>query len=125
MPYIISKEKTMDQEKNTAENLASTAVELIESYRNLIALKVTEHTSLGISLSVVGILSMMLAVFVFLFIGLGSAWWLGEYLQDMKLGFFIVGGIGSLLLAILVATSQKVWIPKIRNRIIKKIYDQD
>lgn len=115
----------MDQEKNTAENLARTAVELIESYRNLIALKVTEHTSLGISLSVVGILSMMLAVFVFLFIGLGSAWWLGEYLHDMKLGFFIVGGAGTVLLGILLVTSQKVWIPKIRNRIIKKIYDQD
>ena len=115
----------MDQENNNAENLADTAVELVESYRNLIALKITEQTSLGISMSVIGIVSLMLAVFVFLFVGLGTAWWLGEYLADMKLGFFIVGGIGILVLAILLVTSQKIWIPKIRNLIIKKIYDQN
>lgn len=115
----------MDQEKNNAENLANTAVELVESYRNLIALKITEHTSLGISMSIIGIISLMLAVFVFLFVGLGTAWWLGEYLADMKLGFFIVGGFGVLVLGILLATSQKVWIPIIRNLIIKNIYDQN
>jgi len=115
----------MSQESNNVDNLASTAVELVESYRNLVALKVTEHTSLGISLSVMGILSLMIAVFVFLFVGLGAAWWLGEYFQDMKVGFFIMGGLYTILFGIIVATSEKIWVPKIRNLIIKKIYDKD
>ncbi len=115
----------MSEENNSAENLANTAAELVESYRDLVALKVTEHTSLGISLSIIGILSLMIAVFVFLFVGLGAAWWLGEYYQDMKVGFFIMGGIYTVLFGIIVATSEKVWVPKIRNLIIKKIYDKD
>jgi hypothetical protein len=115
----------MSQENNSAENLVGTAAELVESYRNLIALKVTEHTSLGISFSVIGILSLMLAVFVFLFVGFGAAWWLGEYFQNMKVGFFIMGGVYTVMFGIIVATAEKIWIPKIRNLIIKKIYEQD
>ncbi len=115
----------MKEENTSAENLANTAVELVESYRNLITLKIAEQSSLGISISVIGIMSLMLGVFVFLFAGLGFAWWLGEALENMKAGFFIVGGIYTLLFSILLGTAQKFWIPRIRNLIIKKIYEQD
>jgi hypothetical protein len=115
----------MDQEKNNSETWVDSAAILVEAYRNLITIRVVDHTSLGISISIVGILSLIVAVFVLLFTGLGSAWWLGESLSNMKAGFFIVGGVYTVVFIILVLTSRKVLVPRIRNLIIKNIYDQD
>ena len=115
----------MEEEKNSTDKWVNSITDLIDSHRNLIAVKVVEHTSLGISLSIIGILSLIMAVFVLLFTGIGSAWWLGEYLQNMKVGFFIIGGFYTLVFIILLLTSPGIWIPRIRNAIIKKIYEQN
>ncbi len=115
----------MNVEKNVTEKLIGGVPDLIESYRDLISLKLVAHTSLGLSLSILGVLSMMLAVFVLLFTGIGSAWWIGEQLDNMKAGFFIIGGLYTLFLVILLAIGQKIIVPKIRNLIIKKIYEQN
>ncbi len=118
-------DKSMEEDKNSTDKWVSSVADLMDSYRKLITVKVVEHTSLGISLSIIGILSMIMAVFVLLFTGIGSAWWLGEYLQNMKAGFFIVGGFYALIFIILLLTSPGIWIPRIRNTIIKKIYEQN
>ncbi len=115
----------MDIEKNGTEKWLDSATDLIESYRSLISLRITEHTSLGISMSIVGLLSMILAAFILLFTSLGAAWWLGEYMDNMKAGFFMVGGVYTLIFIILLATSRNVLLPLIRNLIIKKIYEQN
>jgi len=124
-PMDMQPGKSTEEEKNTTEKWVNSITDLVDSYRNLISVKVVEHTSLGISLSIIGILSMIMAVFVLLFTGIGSAWWLGEYLQNMKAGFFIVGGFYALVFTILLLTSPGIWIPRIRNAIIKKIYEQN
>ena len=115
----------MEEEKNGTEKWVNSITDLVDAYRNLISVKVVEHTSLGISLSIIGILAMIMAVFVLLFMGIGTAWWLGECLNNIKAGFFIVGGFYTVLFGLLLCTSQKIWIPRIRNSIIKKIYEQD
>ena len=115
----------MNHEKIDTEKWVDNAADLLESYRDLISIRIIEHSSLGISISVIGILSLILVVFVLLFVGLGTAWWIGEYVGNMKAGFFIVGGAYTLIFGILLATSQKVLIPRIRNLIIKKMYEQD
>ena len=114
----------MDQKKDS-ETWIDSVSDLVETYQKLISIRVVEHTSQGISISIVGIISLIMAVFVLLFTGLGSAWWLGEYLQNMKAGFFIIGGLYLLIFLILLATSRTVLLPLIRNIIIKKIYEQD
>ena len=115
----------MNTEKIVVEKLIGGVPDLIESYRDLISLKLVAHTSLGLSLSIVGLVSMMMVVFVLLFTGIGSAWWIGEQLDNMKAGFFIVGGFYTLLLMILLVIGPKIIVPKIRNLIIKKIYEQN
>ncbi len=115
----------MNAEKDNPEKWLDSTTDLIESYRQLITIRIIQHSSLGISMGVIGTLSMILGVFVLLFVGLGSAWWLGEYLNNMKAGFFIVGGFFTLIFAIVLAASGKLLIPKIRNFVIKKIYEQD
>src|SRR5687767_7057307 len=97
----------MEREGKSGERLVDVGGDLIEAYRDLITIKIVEHTSLGASVSVVGLLSLVLAMFILLFTGLGLAWWLGEYLNNMKAGFFIVGGAYTLIFTILLLTSRK------------------
>lgn len=111
--------------KDNPEKWVDSTTDLIESYRQLITIRIVQHSSLGISMGVVGIASLILGIFVLLFAGLGAAWWLGEYLNNMKAGFFIIGALFTLIFAFVLAASGKLLIPRIRNFIIRKIYEQD
>ena len=106
------------------EKLLSTAGEMIETYRDLISLTVVENVSLGVSLSVVGIVSLVFACFVMLFGALGAAWWIGESMNNMKAGFFIAGSAFLLILLIVIVSAKKGLIPFIRNMVIKHIYEE-
>jgi len=115
----------MSEQKIESEKWVDSAADLVEAYRELITIRVVEHTSLGLSISVIGVLSLILAVFVLLFTGMGAAWWIGEHINNMKVGFFIVGGTYVLFFGLLLLLSPKVLLPGIRNLIIKKMYEQD
>ncbi len=115
----------MEQEKNISEKWIDGAGDLIENYRNLITIRIVEHTSLGASVSVLGILSLIFILCISLFFGLGAAWWIGEEMGNRTAGFFIVGGAYLFLLGILLLTAKKFLMPALRNLIIKKIYEQD
>ena len=97
----------------------------METYRNLVTVRIVEQTSIGASVSIVGLLLLLVVVFILLFIGVGLAWWAGETLDNMKAGFFIVGGFYAVVLIIMLLTARKVILPNIRNLLIKKIYEQD
>ena len=115
----------MEENKNTSERLLDAVGNLVDTYRNLLTIRMVEKASQGASLSIVSIIMLLVAVFILLFLGLGSAWWVGEELQNMKAGFFIVGGVYTTILAIILILAKKTLIPGIRNLIIKKIYEQD
>lgn len=115
----------MEENKKTTEKLVDAIGDWIETYRNLITIRIVERSSQSVSVSILGAIAMVFIVFVLLFIGLGSAWWVGEKLENMKAGFFIVGGIFTIILLILLLIAKKVLLPGIRNLIIKKIYEQD
>lgn len=114
----------MQPEKSDTGKWVENAADFVEAYRHLITIKIVEHTSLGASISLMGIIMLMVSVFVLLFTGLGSAWWLGEYFNNMKAGFFIVGAVYTVVLSVLL-TMRKGLIRSIRNYIIKGIYEQD
>ena len=115
----------MNVEEKTSDQWVNQVTDLIETYRSLITVRVVQHTSLGIGMGVIGVLASALVVFIFLFGGLGFAWWLGEYLHDMNLGFFIMGGVYTIGFFTLLLISRRVIIPIIRDYVIKKIYEQD
>lgn len=115
----------MEEEKKSGEKILDLAGDMVENYRNLITIKVIEHSSLAGAASILGILLLVMAVFVLLFAGIGLAWWLGEELGNMKAGFFIVGGIYTLIFLITLLISKNLLLPSFRNLIIKKIYDED
>ncbi|HEY8934406.1 MAG TPA: phage holin family protein [Cyclobacteriaceae bacterium] len=115
----------MEEVKNSVEKLVDDTTDLIHSYRDLAVIRIVEYGSQGISMGIMGILSLFVAGFVLLFTGLGSAWWLGEYLKNMKAGFFIMGGLYTIIFIALLLTLKRIWLPRVRNFIIKKIYDQN
>lgn len=106
------------------DKLFSTAGEMIETYRDLISLTVVENVSLGVSVSVVGVISLVFVCFVMLFGALGAALWIGESMNNMKAGFFIAGSGFLLILFIILVSARKGLIPMIRNMVIKKIYEE-
>jgi len=107
------------------DTVVDAAGDLIETYRDLLTVRIVEHTSMGASISIVGIITLLIIVFVLAFSGLGAAWWIGDAMNNMKAGFFIVGGFYTLILIAVLATAKSVIIPNVRNLIIKKIYEQD
>lgn len=116
----------MEEEKdNTEEKWIESAGDLVGAYRDLAAIKIVEHASQGISISISGMLSLVTMVFVLMFAGFGTAWWIGGMMNNMIAGYFIVAGIYVLILILLTTTSKKIIIPSIRNMVIKKIYEQD
>lgn len=114
-----------EDDASRQDNIVDAAGDIIETYRNLVTIRMVEHTSLGASISILGIIILSVIVFVLLFSGLGAAWWIGDRLNDMKTGFFIVGGFYLILLVIILLTANTFLIPNLRNLIIKKIYEQD
>lgn len=113
------------EQKAPDENLIETVKKLAETYRQLAGISLVEHTSLGASFSIAGLVFLTFGAIIFLFLGLGSAWWIGEAMDNMKAGFFIVGGCFALILIILALTAKKILIPFIRNQIIREIYEQN
>jgi len=115
----------MGTDAERQDSIVDAAGDLIETYRNLITVRIVEHTSMGASISIVGVITLLIVVFVLLFSGMGAAWWIGDQMHNMKAGFFIVGGFYTLLLIILLVTAKPYLIPNLRNMIIRKIYEQD
>ncbi len=115
----------MEEEKNSSEKWIDNAENLIETYRDLITIRIVGHASLGGSYGIFGILALILILCIILFLGLGTAWWVGEILNNRMAGFFIVGGGYLVFLTVLLLMARKLIIPAIRNLIIKKIYDED
>ncbi len=115
----------MEENKNTSEKLIDAVGNVVETYRDLMTIRAVEKASQGASLGIFGILMLLVAVFILFFLGFGSAWWVGEELENMKAGFFIVGGIFITILAVILMMAKKTLIPGIRNLIIKKFYEQD
>jgi hypothetical protein len=115
----------MEEQEKPAEKLFATAGHIIETYKDMMSLTVVENITRGISVSVVGIVTLVVTCFTLLFGALGLAWWIGEEMNNMKAGFFIAGGIFLLLLIIVLLLAKKTIMPMIQDLAIKNIYEKD
>ncbi|HMJ71586.1 MAG TPA: hypothetical protein VK508_21975 [Cyclobacteriaceae bacterium] len=118
-------EDVMEEQERPAEKLIATAGQMIETYRDLMTLTVVENITRGVSVSVVGIISLATSCFVVLFGALGLAWWIGEEMNNMKAGFFIAGSVFLLLLIVVLLIARKTLLPWIQDMVIKSIYEKD
>ncbi|MBU7578164.1 MAG: phage holin family protein [Flavihumibacter sp.] len=114
----------MDALKSKAADLLEQGSELLDTYYRLTVVNATEKVAKASSVSVVAMAAAIFGLIVIFFGGIGLAWWIGESMDNMKAGFFIVGGIFLLLLAALLLFRKSLLVPLIRNQIIQAIYDK-
>jgi uncharacterized membrane protein len=113
----------MDTIKSTAEDLFDHAGDLVETYYKLTVVKAADKASGIASSGLLALTACALGLIILFFAGIGLAWWIGESMNDMKMGFFIVGAAFLVLLLILILTRKQVFFPKLRNLLIRKMYE--
>lgn len=67
----------------------------------------------------------ILVLFLFLFLSLGFAWWLGEELRSIPLGFLLTGALYAIFLLVVLALNKRVLIPYFRDKIVQGIYQDE
>lgn len=114
----------MEGIKSSVEDLFDHAGDIAETYYKLSVVKATEKVSETAAVGTIALLSVAFGLIIFFFIGFGLAWWIGEAMQNMKAGFFIVAGAYSLILIILLLARNSLIKPIVRNSIIRSVYDK-
>lgn len=113
----------MEDVKPKVEKLTDNVEGYLKTYYRLMLVKATQKVA-NIASTFLNIwIVIILAFFMFMFLGLGVAWWLGELLNSQTGGFFLTAGIFLVLITTLVLLRKKFLFPFIRNFIIKKIYE--
>lgn len=88
-------------------------IEKVEDYSKttieLYKLKAIDHTAEVVSSFSVRVAIFLVVALFILFISIGFAWWIGEYLGKIYYGFFVTGGF-YLLIVILLYTFRNQWI---------------
>jgi hypothetical protein len=113
----------MEQLKVKAEHLTENVKEYVETYLKLSVVKITDKATGFAAVSIMGILVCFLALCILFFLGIGAAIWLGEIMDNVKAGYFIVAGTYTLITLILIVSRESFLFPLVRNFIIKKVYE--
>lgn len=114
----------MDALKTKAADFLEQGSELLDTYYRLTVVNATEKVAKASSVSVVALAAAIFGLIVIFFGGIGLAWWIGEAMNNMKAGFFIVAGFFLLVLLALLVFRKSLLVPLIRNQIIQAIYDK-
>jgi len=113
----------MDDKKTVAGNLIDNARDIVETSYKLLVLKVVDKATKILSSALAAVTFFVIGFFVVLFLGIGTAIWIGEALENMKAGYFITGGIFILIILIIYLLRKKIIFPVLRDSIIKRFYD--
>lgn len=115
----------METNNTTRQNDAiGTLGDMIDTGRSLMNVTLVEKTAVGGSVGILGIALFVFAVFVLLFGSIGVAWWIGDTMSNMKAGFFIVGGAWLVVLIVVLLLANPVILPRLRDLIVRRIYEQ-
>lgn len=123
MEYSKKKEKEEPGLGDHLEGLVDHAEDFARTYIKLAKAKATQKAANAASAIFNGVLLVVFAFFMMLFIGLGLAWWLGDVLNSRAGGFLLMAGIYLVLIGTIAALRKTLIYPFIRNIVVKKIYD--
>ena len=107
--------------KTVAEKLTEHVSEYAETYVKLAIVKATQKVTGIATVSLTAILLTFFCMFVLLFSGIGLAVWIGEGLQNMKLGYFCVASLYLVCAMLFVLLRKKIIFPFVRDHIIRKV----
>lgn len=107
--------------RNKVEQLIGNIKEYAETRFDMVSLNVQDKISDILSSAASVIAIALLVIFILFFSSIGTAWWIGQHLNNPSIGFFCVAGF-YILLAILLILNRDKWIKiPITNALIKKI----
>lgn len=109
------------EEKNKVEKMFTDIKDYAETRFDIALLNIQDKTTGVISSMASAVILGTLGLIALMFISIGGAWYLGEYLQSPSIGFFSVAGF-YLLVAIVLFANREKWIKlPIINAMLKKI----
>jgi uncharacterized membrane protein YqjE len=109
--------------KEKLENIATQTQDIAETGYKLALIEGTEQVTKVVSATIFIYILLLLFNFLLMFLGFGLARWIGDALDDAKLGYFIVGGFYLVVILLVLLLGKKVIVPFFRNTIIKKLYE--
>jgi hypothetical protein len=109
------------EEKNKLEKMFTDIKEYAETRLDIVVLDAQDKATHVISSIASAAIMGTLGLLILMFLSIGAAWSLGEYLESPSIGFFSVAGF-YLLVALILFLNREKWIKlPIINSIIKKI----
>jgi hypothetical protein len=109
------------EEKNKIEKMFTNIKDYAETRLDIVVLNIQDKATGVISSIASAVILGSLALIVLMFVSIGAAWSLGQYLKSPSIGFFSVGGFYIIVAAVLYINREK-WIKlPIINSILKKI----
>jgi len=113
----------MEDLKTKIEGLTHHLKDLADTYYKLSLIKVTQKATNITAGVLAGVTTLFLFVITIFFIGMGLAWWLGNLLNSMPAGFFIVAAFFILIMVALILLRRKIVFPFLKKAILKKLYE--
>ena len=115
--------RTMVELKDKADELIEHAGDYVETYYKLGLLKLTEKSTTAGSAIIASLFVAVLVIFFLLFLGMGLSWGIGNLLNSIVAGYFIVAGIYLVITICVVMMRKKIIDPFLRNFLVRKIYE--
>lgn len=113
----------MEDLKDRIEGLTNHFKDLADTYYKLSLIKVTQKATNLTSAILAGVTTLFLFVITLFFLGMGVAWWLGNLLNSIPAGFFIVAGLFILIIIAVILLRRKIVFPFLKKAILKKLYE--
>lgn len=112
---------TMEDKPPIIDDLLQKAADYAKEELELVKLKAIDKASDIVSASVPSIIVMGSAAIFMLFLNLGAAFWLGELLSNLFLGFFVVAAFYGII-ALILHLFMRNWLKeKVGDYIIKRV----
>jgi hypothetical protein len=115
--------ETIDPEKDNKRNIAELAADYVEAYARLTVVNINQKTADISAVASFSMITGLLCFFILMFLGIAAAFWLGDLLHSVGLGFLLVAGFYALVVLVLFLSRKKMFYPFVKNLIIKSIYE--
>jgi hypothetical protein len=114
-----------ENQHGTLSNIFENAGNYLESKVDLLKLKAVKKMSDVTSSLVTKLTIVLLIAFVFFMANIGLAMWVGDMMEKMYYGFFIVAGGYIIIALILYGFRRQLFKTPLHNRLIKMMLKED
>jgi len=111
------------EERNETDQLADDVIGLVQTYYKLTLVTAAKKSSGLAAMVVVGLIVSAAFLLTILFGGVAFAYWLGNKLSNMTLGYLLTGLLFALITTILILARKKL-LAYVRDIIVRKIYEE-